>query len=605
MLLAGPARAGPLAFPVPAVGSPRGPRSPDGLAFDFTISSTPAGSPGRRRLTLGTGTERLELDYPILAPEVSGAPGALVEAAPRAWVVHAPLAAEDRARLAQARPELIVLANARALFGEGEPFVEALREIRESAGARPLLWAPRVALPHRLALLGYLGVDLVDTTDALWRGQEGMFLDATLGVAPVAEAPRSCRCPACREGSASVGPEHALYAMLEERERVRAVVRAGRLRELVEARLTAEPLLAELLRYADRHLRTLLEERLPVVSTVARGYVLHESHRRPEVGRFRARLLERYRPPSAKRCLLVVPCSKTKPYRSSRSHRRFQRALEGIPNLEQVHTVSVTSPLGAVPRELEDTFPARHYDIPVTGEWDESEREAVRSALGHLLSLGRYEHAVVHLDPIEYGFLADLFESTPGVTWTAPDHRTTSGPALAALRAAVEGAVGGGPSTPGGPLAVVREELAQVAAVQFGVAAAQLLFAPPVRLAGRPWFQRVTDGSGTDLATWREPRGLFQLTVAGGRRMLPAHPLEVRLDSNVRVAGDLFAPGVEAADPAIRVGDAVLLIQQGELFGVGEAMLPGRLMTELGRGIAVHVRHRSHPEAPDRAPTPT
>ncbi len=468
-----------------------------------------------------------------------------------------------------------------------------------------MLWTPRVALPHRLALLSYLGIDLVDTTEALWRGQQGEIVDATLGVASGPDAPRSCRCPACREMPETPGSEHALHAMLDEMDRIRAVVSAGRLRELVEARLTAEPLLAEILRYADRDLRGLLDERVPVVSSVQRGYVLRESQRRPEVLRFRARLLERYRPPASKRCLLLVPCSKTKPYRSSRSHRRFQRALEGVPNLERVHTVSVTSPLGVVPRELEDTYPARHYDIPVTGEWDEAEREAVRAAVGHLLSKGRYDHTVVHLDPIEYGFLADLFESAPRVTWTATDHRTTSGPALAALRSAVEQAVGGSPPTPGGPLTVVREELAQVAAYQFGAAAAELLFAAPVRLAGRPWFQRLTDGNGTDLATWREPRGLFQLTVAGGRRLAPAHPLEVHLDPNVRLAGDLFAPGVTSADPAIRAGDAVLLVQNGELFGVGEAALPGRLMTELGRGIAVHVRHRARPEAPPTPPTPT
>lgn len=527
-------------------------------------------------------------------------PGEATEAAAGAYVVHAPLPPADWERLAAARPELVVLANARALFAEGEPFVEAIRDLRVAIGARPVLWAPRVALPHRVALLAYLGVDLLDTTEALWRARSGAFLDPVLGP-DLSEAPRRpCGCPACRAVPAEPLEEHALHALLEEVDRVRSSARDGRLRELVEARLTAEPLLAEILRYADRHLGPLLEERTPVAAEGIRGYVLRESQRRPEVRRFRARLLERYRPPAGKRCLLLVPCSRTKPYRSSRSHRRFQRALEGLPNLEQVHVVSVTSPLGVVPRELEDTYPARHYDIPVTGEWDEVEREAVRSAVGHLLARGSYEHAIVHLDPVEYAFLADLFETARGVEWTAPDHRTTSPAALAALRGAVESAGASAAPTPGGPLAVVREELRQVAAYQFGAEAAERLFAPPVRLAGRPWFQRLTDGNGTDLAIWREPRGLFQLTVAGGRRMLPAHPLEVRVDPKVNLAGDLFGPGVEAADRGIRVGDAVLLVRNGELVGVGEARLPGALMTELGRGIAVHVRHRVRP--PSSAP---
>ena len=33
----------------------------------------------------------------------------------------------------------------------------------------------------------------------------------------------------------------------------------------------------------------------------------------------------------------------------------------------------VTAPLGLVPRELEDFWPAAHYDIPVTGDWDVDE----------------------------------------------------------------------------------------------------------------------------------------------------------------------------------------------------------------------------------------
>jgi archaeosine synthase len=267
-----------------------------------------------------------------------------------------------------------------------------------------------------------------------------------------------------------------------------------------------------------------------------------------------------------------------------------------------VHVVSVTSPLGVVPKELEDTFPARHYDIPVTGEWDEAERNAVLSPLRHLMAEGRYRHLILHLDPDEYRFLKEL---DPRAVWTMTEHRSTSPEALASLRRALGEALDGIAPVAGGPLSVVREELAEVAAFQFGRAAAGLLFGSPVRLAGRPWFQRVTDGHGTDLATWREMRGLFHLTVAGAARMLPAHPLEVEVDEKVELRGDLFAPGVVRADPGIRVGDAVLLVRDGKLLAVGEAALPGPLMAALGRGLAVHVRHRIPGLVPTAAPTAT
>jgi archaeosine synthase alpha-subunit len=149
---------------------------------------------------------------------------------------------------------------------------------------------------------------------------------------------------------------------------------------------------------------------------------------------------------------------------------------------------------------------------------------------------------------------------------------------------------------------VVREELREVASVEFGREAAEVLFRPPLRLAGRPWAQRLTDGRH-DLATLGEERGLFQLTVAGADRMGADFPLRVEVDAGVRLEGDLFVPGVRSADPRIRLGDAVALWRGGQLAAVGEAALPGPLMTELDRGLAVRVRHRVH-AVTDTAMTP-
>ena len=515
-----------------------------------------------------------------------------------AVLVHGPL--ERAPEAPEPRPELIVLGNARALWAEGAPFVRALRATRQTYGGAPVLWAPRVALPHRLPLLAYLGVDLSDTTEGLFAAVRGEYLDPALGAfdRTAASAERTCDCPACASDPPGALELHTVHAYRRALAETRAAVRAGRLRELVEARLPAEPVLAEMLRYADRELADALEERTPVVGNGVRGYVVLESFRRPEMVRFRRRLIERYRPPPSKSVLLLVPCSRTKPYRHSRSHRRFATAWEGVRAAERVHVVSVSSPIGVVPRELEDLPPARHYDIPVTGDWLDPEREAVVTGIRHLLAEGTYRSIVVHLDPAEYSFLRPALEGREGVRWTCSDGRTTSGDALRSLREAVEAALAPERPVAGGPLAVVREELREVASVQFGRAGAERLFVAPVRLAGRPWFQRLTDGR-TDLATLREERGLFHLTVAGARRWMPAPPFGVEVDPALSLAGDLFAPGVRRADPAIRAGDSVVLLRDGALAGVGEAVLPGPLMMELGHGLAVRVRHRAH------APTDT
>jgi archaeosine synthase alpha-subunit len=553
------------------------------------------GPSGTRLLRLSDGIESMRLELPVLAPEVTAGGPSVFPVGERAWLVHAPATSAELAELKGQRPDLLILGNGRALWSEGEPFVTAIRQIRGEVGAGPLLWAPRVARPHRIALLSYLGIDLVDTVEGRFDAAHGVYVDATFGPveAPAFRRERRCPCAGCSADPPGDLDAHAVSEYRRAIAETRAALSAGRLRELVESRLTAEPAMAEILRYADRHLATLLEQRAAVAYSGSSTYVLAESHRRPEMVRFRRRLIERYRPPVSKSVLLLVPCSKTKPYRNSRSHRRFLGALEGIAGLERVHVVSVSSPIGLVPRELEDVPPARHYDIPVTGDWSESERAMVEEAFDHLVRSGSYRSAIVHLDSEEYGFLRGRFPPELPSVWTVPDGRTTSPAALDALRAAAGGALESVPSVPGGPLAVVREELRELASVQFGRGAAERLFAPPVRLAGRPWFQRLTDGK-SDLATVREERGLFHLTVAGARRLAPEFPLAVAIDPTLSLAGDLFVPGVRSADPLIRAGDSVVLLRDGDLAGVGEAALPGPMMTELARGVAVRVRHREH-----------
>jgi archaeosine synthase alpha-subunit len=593
MALLGAGSAGPLPFALPAL-IESGPAENAGPGLTL---ATLAASSGTRRLRLADGKAELVLELPILAPEIAGVGTGVHRVNDRTYLLHAPVLDAALGEIRSSAPELVVLGNARALWNEGEPLIAALRAIRASLGAGPVVWAPRVALPHRLPFLVYAGIDLVDTTEGELAAARGEYLDPTLArLDPAAaRAERSCSCDGCRGGNGN--PDLALHARFAYRRALaetRVALRTGRLRELVESRLSSEPALSELLRYVDRDLGPLLEGRAPVTGTRPHDYVLAESHRRPEMVRFRRRLLDRYRPPASKSVLLLVPCSKTKPYRRSHSHRRFAAALDGLPDLARVHVVSLSSPIGVVPRELEDVPPARHYDIPVTGDWSGNEQEAVGEGVDHLLRNGRYTAVVAHLDPAEYSFVRARLPSTLPTVWTMGDGASTARPALDALRTAVSAALASAPPLAGGPLAVVAQELREAASFQFGRAAADRLFAPPVRLAGRPWFQRVTDGRN-DLATLHEERGLFHLTVLGARRLGELLP-RVEVDPAVRLEGDLFVPGVRSADPAIRAGDEVGLFRDGRLAAIGEAALPGRLMGELGRGLAVRVRKRDHAE---------
>ena len=56
----------------------------------------------------------------------------------------------------------------------------------------------------------------------------------------------------------------------------------------------------------------------------------------------------------------------------------------------------VTSPLGLVPRELEEQWPAAHYDVPVAGQWDDDELATIRRLVRGLLNESDTRRVINH-----------------------------------------------------------------------------------------------------------------------------------------------------------------------------------------------------------------
>ncbi|MDD5111184.1 MAG: DUF5591 domain-containing protein [Candidatus Altiarchaeota archaeon] len=74
--------------------------------------------------------------------------------------------------------------------------------------------------------------------------------------------------------------------------------------------------------------------------------------------------LARWYHPPKDRMLLILPCSRTKPYSMSETHQKITRVLENTGTRRLFHEVMVSN-AGLVPREFEDSYPFNSYD------WDE------------------------------------------------------------------------------------------------------------------------------------------------------------------------------------------------------------------------------------------
>jgi archaeosine synthase len=473
---------------------------------------------------------------------------------------------------------VVALANGPEYLRHPREFAQALSTLRRGVGYGRLLYLPGLAVPWNLALLVYCGADLLDSVRASFEARRGVAMTADGGFPPGDVA---CDCPPCLQGHTASDPlAHNQLALLRELRQVRRAVASGWLRELVERRLANDPWNTAVLRHMDlRHYRW-QEYHTPVVGGPVRAYS-RDSLTRPEVVRFRRRVRERYSKPPSTRVLLLLPCSARKPYSTSRSHRLFREAVAQAGNPLAVHVVVVTSPLGIVPGELEAVHPVQTYDIPVTGDWSLEEQTTVREDLEAYLARNKYDACVVHLGT-EAGFIEDLL---PGAAFTAQDH-PTSAKALEALTAALREEVGSldrvNPSTR------THEDAASLLRFQFGPDGVGLI--EGCRIVGRYPNWRILR-EGQQLAMLSGSRGLFALTLEGAQEVSSRGLSWVEIE-DFQPKGNVFAVGVEAASPDLRIGDEAVVRHEGDVRAVGVAQMTPAEMVELSRGEAVRVRHR-------------
>ena len=252
--------------------------------------------------------------------------------------------------------------------------VEIAKEFRLEAGYSRLLYAPAVE-PSQMPILAYLGVDIFDDLNVELRSSTGWVLESG-------------------EWIKNNGKIDDLFAHNSEELnrwilRIRNALLNGKLRELVEVTSLHNPRVSQILYHSTQ----LLIDKGAKVKSNIRSNDLSLNH--PAIINFQDRLSD-YEPPSKNMVLLILPCSARKPYFKSSSHKRFFNALREVENYLALHVVSVTSPLGLVPRELEFCYPAAHYDIAVTGKWSASEIEMLRNQLIKLNPKEHYAKAIVH-----------------------------------------------------------------------------------------------------------------------------------------------------------------------------------------------------------------
>ncbi len=483
-----------------------------------------------------------------------------------------PNAHPEAIKALRGQADLFILENSIELYNNAKLFIDTLVKTRDAIGFQSALYLPGIALPNNAALLAYLGADILDTARLAVLSSEGWFLTQDGAWLSSGGKTDPCQCEACSAGDLY---SHNSAALHSEILRIRARISNGTIREFVEYRSKTSPKLVEMLRQLDMQHFHFQEQRFPMVSGKFAA-TTRLSLGRPDIVRFRNRIIERFRKPPTPDILVLLPCSARKPYSQSKSHGFFARAIEQSRAGPRVHEVIVTSPLGLVPRELELFYPAQHYDIPVTGHWFEDEKRMINILLKEYLKINKYSQIINHLgDP---RFLEGIDAQPTGGT------NPTSEESLACLTKALA------------TLAPDRqewksrssEEIASMARFQFGIPAGELF--SDCAMVGRYPNVKVTR-QGKQLASISQANGMLVPTIDGAG--LLAHTgIHTVTMSEFELTGNLFAVGVESADSQIRAGDEVAILKGGKLAASGTARMSGEEMAQSDRGEAVRIRHK-------------
>jgi len=292
-----------------------------------------------------------------------------------------------------------------------------------------------------------------------------------------------------------------------------------------------------------------------------------ESLYRPEAVRWRERM--KFMNPLGE-VVVVLPCSMKKPYSNSKSHQKFKRGTKGYQEL------ILTSPFGICPREMENTFPIQSYDVSVSGNWSYEEKEVAGVLLN---SYVKDKNVIAN---VSGGYEEVCREYLDECTYTALDGRVTSNDSIYNLRTELK------------KYKKIRRrervlnELRSIAIYQFGEGGEEFID-DEVVAKGR--YHRRIFSNNKQIALLNKDIGLYSLNLDGGKKLAELGLKRVEIDFDLKT-NTVFSPGVSKADHSIIPKDEVVVTRDGEVVGVGKAILTGNEMENAVNGVAVRIRHR-------------
>ncbi len=264
--------------------------------------------------------------------------------------------------------------------------------------------------PFMFALAVALGCDLFDSAAyALFARQDRYLTDS--GTARLAEMEYfPCSCPVCnktdpetvraipKEERQKLLAEHNLHVSFCELRRIKQAITEGRLWEHMEMRAHGHPSLLQALKKLGKY-SEYMEKQSPVTKRSGIFFFSSLGLARPEVVRYRRRLLDRYSPPPKAKILLLLPQTRKKPFHTSKEHatvmKQIQQTLDDA--VDVVHVCTYAAPFGVIPTELDEVYPLSQNMIAYP--FDAETVMYVAKQVANYIEKTGYERVILLRDP--------------------------------------------------------------------------------------------------------------------------------------------------------------------------------------------------------------
>lgn len=219
--------------------------------------------------------------------------------------------------------------------------------------------------PSMFALAVSLGCDLFDSASYAIFARNDRYLtpNGTIRFDDLEYLP--CSCSICRKLDVSDIQDfpkekrvralaiHNLNICSEELRKIKQSIHEGRLWELVMQRARAHPRLFESI-YELRKYRNLLENYSPISKKKGIFFFDHLDYNRPEIYRFRKRLIEEFTLPFKSKIMILMPPPFTKPYEMDKNLKKMKTIIK---ERKDVNICFYDIPYGPIPIELSNVYP--------------------------------------------------------------------------------------------------------------------------------------------------------------------------------------------------------------------------------------------------------